>query len=190
MAFFDSEHLNQLRADAKFNHIDTSRARIERGANDTFMVLLDASQVDITSVLGVSAPRTILCLSAGEAEGELLTQCLRVQRAERLKVRQGRTFGWSTDQIVRRPLTDDELADYKAEVQHQATRARLVEQLNEALAEQRQQAADKAAVDGLVERYGLTDKPKPTVPTAHKADPATEHLYATRQVPSRKGARK
>jgi hypothetical protein len=186
--YYDPEHLRQLRQDAVLSNIDLTRARIEQGANDTFLVLLAAPLVDITSVLGCTAPRTTLCLSAAEAEGTLLVQSLKVQRAERQRVRLGRTHGMSTEQINRRPLTDDELARFRADAKHASDRARLVEALDQAVAEQKRQTVIQAEIDGLAERYGL-EPAKATVPNAStvKADP---HLYATRQAPSRKGAKR
>ncbi|GHS82662.1 hypothetical protein PAGU2196_34960 [Pseudomonas sp. PAGU 2196] len=192
MAFYSREHLEQLRNDATFNQVDTARARIERTANDAFMVILDDPLVDITTVLGIAAPRAILCTSITEAEGELLVQCLRIQRAERQKVRQGRVFGWSPEQVCRRPLTDEELSTYRAEVKHRAETARLIQQLNEALEGQKRDAATQAGIDHLTERYGLVQA-KPTVPNANtvKADPSAAPIYAGRHAPTaRKGARK
>ena len=191
MAFYDHNHLEQLRNDAQFNMIDLTRAKLERSADDAFLVCLGEPLVDITSVLGSTAPRAILCTYAAQAEGELLTQCLKVQRAERQKVRQGRTFGWSAEQICRRPLTDEELSTYRAEVKHRAETARLIQQLNEALEDQKRDAATQAGIDHLTERYGLVQQAKPTVPNANtiKADP-TEPVYAGRQVRARKGVTK
>ncbi|MEJ5903936.1 hypothetical protein V7V80_04495 [Pseudomonas kermanshahensis] len=192
MAFYSREHLVQLENDARLNQIDLTRAKVERTANDAFMVMLDDPKVDVTTVLGCAAPRSILCLSAAEAQGELLVQCLRVQRAERQKVRQGRVYGWSAEQVCRRPLTDEELSAYRADAEHRATTAKLVEQLNEALAAQKAQAATQADIDHLTERYGLVQA-KPTVPNANtvKADPSAAPIYAGRHAPTaRKGARK
>lgn len=191
MAFYDQNHLEQLHADAKLNSIDLSRAKIERSANDAFLVLLDAPKVDVVTVLGHAAPRSILCSYAAQAEGELLTQCLRIQRAERLKVRQGRVYGWTTEQICRRPLTDEELTAYRAEVKHRVETAKLVEQLNEALEQQKRDAAKQAGIDRLAEHYGL----QPVVATVPndsivKADPAAEPMYARRQTRARKGAKR
>lgn len=188
---FDHERLNQLRGDASHNQIDLTRGRIEQGANGTFLVLLDPPKVDVTTVLGTKAALTFVCTCASQAEGTLLLESLRLQRAERLRIRQGRKFGWSSDQIARRPIEPGEVEAFLEEQRYRVERAKLVEQLNEALEEQRRQAVAQAGIDRLSERYGLQPV-MTTVPNDSivKADPAAEPMYARRQTRARKGAKR
>jgi len=189
--FYDPEHIQQLRLDAKLNAIDTKRAKITQGAGDSFVVELPRPLWDVTAVLDTEVPSTVQCVSAQQAEGELLTWLLRLTRAERLQCRRGRVYGWSADQLARRPLSDAEVAEYKATIKHRADVQRMQAQLSKALEQQQKRTATEAGIANLTERYGLSEKPKPTVPTAHKADPATAPIYAGRQVPStRKGAKR
>ncbi|MFB1632489.1 hypothetical protein [Pseudomonas sp. AP-1] len=192
MSHFDQEHLQRLRLDVTLHAIDKTRASINKGAGDSFSVSLPRPMWDISAVLDAKVPSTIVCRSAGEAEGELLTWLLRIVRAERLACRQGRVVGWTQDQITRRPLSDSEVAEYKAQLKYIAERDRLAEQLAEALQRQKAQLATQAGVDHLSEMYGLASA-KTVTPVAMKADPAHEEtatVGATRRPSAtRKGAR-
>ena len=188
--FYGPEHLQQLRLDAKLNAIDTSRAKIIQGSGDSFIVELPRPLWDITAVLDCKVPPSVECISAHQAEGELLTWLLRLTRAERLQCRRGRVYGWSADQLARRPLSDAEVTEYKAVLKYRDDVASMQAQLSEALVAQQKRTAAEAGIANLTERYGLTEKPKPTVPNAHKTDPAAP-IYSGRQVPStRKGAKR
>lgn len=189
--FYDPEHIQQLRLDAKLNAIDTKRAKITQGTGDSFVVELPRPLWDVTAVLDTKVPSTVQCVSAQQAEGELLTWLLRLTRAERLQCRRGRVYGWSADQLARRPLSDTEVAEYKAMIKHRADVQRMQAQLSEALEQQQQRTATEAGIANLTERYGL-EPPKPAAPKSTvKGDPSTAPIYPGRQVPStRKGAKR
>ncbi|MNF75127.1 hypothetical protein D3C84_571830 [compost metagenome] len=98
----------------------------------------------------------------------MLTWLKRIQVAERRRLRAG-ICGWSSVQINRTPLTDAELAEYKARLKHNADVARLQAQLTEVLETTAKDARVKAAHDDLQSRYGLSIK-QPT--ETHLCPPA------------------
>lgn len=193
MSHFDQGHLQRLRLDVKLHAIDTSRAKIDRGVGDSFTVHLPRPMWDIAAVLDMKLPSTIVCRSAGEAEGELLAWLLRIVRAERQVCRTGRVVGWTGDQIARRPLSDAEISEYKEQLKYIAERDRISAQLSEALDAQKRRASVQQGVDHLTEQYGLhhTSKPVDAGANALKAAPAVESTTgAGRRAPvTRRGAK-
>jgi hypothetical protein len=191
MTHYDQNHLAQLRTDAKISAIDLSRAKIRQSAGGGYSVALPRPLFEVDAVFGDKIPSEVTCTCASEAEGELLTWMLRIERAERKQCRIGRVVGWSPDQINRRPLTAAEVADYKALIKHRADVERLQDQLAEALQSQKQRNATQAGVANLVERYGLEPKAAVATPAVANVEPADVPLYANRQAPSiRKGAKR
>lgn len=154
----DQERLRQLRIECELHGVDYSRAKIEATATGGYVVRLPKPLVDLGETLTV--PSSVEARNATYAEGELLDWMLRITRAERQRVRTGRVYGLDSQQIARTPLSDTELAEYRAEISHAARVKKLVADLAAATqAATAKAAAVKGAAD-LVERYGLaTTKP-------------------------------
>jgi hypothetical protein len=153
---FDNERLQYLRTEAKIYNLDLSRAKIRQSA-DGYVVHFDKPLFDLSTIL-IEVPSDVPVRSAAAAEGTMLVWCLKIQRAERQRARFGSRCGWSTDQINRRPLEAEEIAEYKARIKHNADVARLQTQLTEVLEATAKDARVKAAHDDLQARYGLSVK--------------------------------
>ena len=151
---FDNDRLQYLRTEANIYHLDLSRAKLRQADDGGYVVHLDKPLFDLGTIL-TEVPSSVPVRSAAAAEGTMLEWCLKIQRAERQRARFGSRCGWSTDQINRRPLEAEEIAEYKARVRHNADVARLQAQLTEALETTAKDARVKAAHDQLAERYGM-----------------------------------
>lgn len=151
---FDNDRLAYLRTEGEIYNLDLTRAKIRRSA-EGYAVHLDPPLFDLGAILD-KVPTSVPVRSAAAAEGTMLEWCLKIQRAERQRVRFGSRCGWSTDQINRRPLEANEIAEYKARVKHNADVARLQKQLTEVLENTAKDARVKAAHDQLTERYGMS----------------------------------
>lgn len=164
---FDAAELKNLRREAELNHVDFSRARITQVRTGGYTVVLDKPLFDLGNVL-TDVPSEIDARSTAIAEGELLTWLMKIQRAERQKLRIGRVFGWSGDQISRCALSADEVSEYLAEVAHKKQVAELQKQLAAVLESNAVAATATAGADALKDRYGLS-APTPAKPA--KVDP-------------------
>ncbi|QJC78215.1 hypothetical protein [Pseudomonas umsongensis] len=154
---FDNDRLQYLRTEAKIYHLDLTRAKLRQSAEGGYVVHLDKPLFDLGTIL-TEVPSSVPVRSAAAAEGTMLEWCLKIQRAERQRARFGNRCGWSTDQINRRPLEAEEIAEYKARIKHNADVARLQAQLTEVLETTAKDARVKAAHDDLQARYGLSVK--------------------------------
>lgn len=171
---YDSEHIRYLRREAEIYAIDFSRARISP-ADDGYVVHLDPPLFDLKGAMDDVPPTRIDSRSALRAEGELLTWLMRIQRAERQKARVGVKCGWSGDQVNRRALTDEEIAEHKGRIGHQARVAKLQAELSEAIQSSAANAAARAASAELTSRYGLSTEPRNDVPAAVVGTPPSAH---------------
>ncbi|MNJ21001.1 hypothetical protein D3C77_153450 [compost metagenome] len=155
---YDIDDVQRLRRDAELHHVDFSRAKISV-ANGKHRVDFGKPLVDLRSF--GTAPAPFSHASALQVEAVMLDALIRLHRAERQAVRIGTVFGWSTADICRRPLTDDELADHKARIKHAATLARLQEQLSDAVQAQARKAQQVRESVDLAARYSVADGSKP-----------------------------
>jgi len=153
-SIFDGQRIRQLREDADLHCIDTSRGRIEASGSGTFYVHLDKPLFDISGMLR-AVPTRVEARHAAAAEGELLTWLVAIQRAERRTARMG-SHGMSSVDIARKPLSAEEISQFKARTsgtkQIEALRLELVA----AIERKAKVAAAKAAAAQLNERYGTT----------------------------------
>jgi hypothetical protein len=154
-----------IREDCRVLQIDTARANLRTTDDGHYVVTFSKPLVELGSALP-DPPEEALCKNAQQAEYELLTGCRRIQLAERNKVRAGRVYGWSGSDINRRPITVEELAEYRASVEHAATVKRLTAELA-AVVEQNATAA-KANANGadLAGRYNVTSNEPAKKPEA------------------------
>lgn len=152
---FDSAELRNLRREAEFNHVDFSRAHIRQARPTGYVVVLDKPLFDLGTVL-TDVPSEIDARTAAIAEGEMLTWLIKTQRAERVRLRSGRVFGWSNDQIARRALSADEISEYLASIAHKKQVAELQKQLASVLENNAIAATTAAGADELKDRYGLS----------------------------------
>ncbi|WP_458736937.1 hypothetical protein [Pseudomonas chlororaphis] len=157
---FDAQELRNLRQEAEINHIDFSRAKIRAAKDGGYVVVFDNPLFDLGAVLA-DPPSEVDARTAAIAEGELLAGLMKIQRAERYRLRTGRTFGWSQDQISRRPLSADEVAEYKAAIAHAADVKRLQRELTAVLEANAKDASANAGADELKARYGLAPSKSP-----------------------------
>lgn len=157
---FDTRELDNLRQEATINNVDFSRAKIRAAKSGGYVVVFDRPLFDLGAVL-LDPPSEVDASTAAIAEGVMLQGLLRIQRAERIRLRTGRVFGLSQDQINRRPLSTDEIAEYKATVAHAAEVKRLTKELEQAVKANAEAAQANAGANELKERYGLApNKPK------------------------------
>jgi hypothetical protein len=168
----DQERLRQLRAECELHGVDYSRASIAPTKIGGYTVRLPAPLVDLGELLTV--PASVEAPNATYAEGEMLGWMLKITRAERQKVRTGRVYGLDSMQISRMPLTDAELAEYKAEISHAARVKKLVADLSAATQAASAKASAAKGAANLAERYGLaTTKPVQADPKTEVTVPAT-----------------
>lgn len=148
-----------LRRDCELLNIDTTRGSI-RIDRDGYVVTFDKPLFDLGAAL--SPLEDVRCINSQQAEFELLSGCRRLQLAERVKLRNGRVYGWSGSDLNRRVITAEELREYLDCTAHAATVRQLTRELA-AVVEQNAIAA-KAAADKseLESRYDL----KPHKPAA------------------------
>ncbi|WPN59745.1 hypothetical protein [Pseudomonas sp. P9_31] len=151
-----------IREDCRTLCIDTTRATISTD-RDGYIVTFSKPLVDLGATL-VDPPEEVRCSNAAQAEFELLSGCRRIQLAERNKVRAGRVYGWSGSDINRRPLTVEELAEYKAGIEHAATVKRLTRELAAVVEQNAIAAKANAGRAELADRYGLAPAKTPAKP--------------------------
>ncbi|MNF53911.1 hypothetical protein D3C84_353180 [compost metagenome] len=114
----------------------------------------------------------------------MLTWMLAITRAERQGVRTGRVYGLDPQQINHMPLTDAELAEYKAEISHAARVKKLVADLAAATQAATAKAAAAKGAAHLTSLYGLATA-KPAQADA-KTDAAVPVIGVSPQVKNRK----
>ncbi|QCY11123.1 hypothetical protein [Pseudomonas sp. MPC6] len=183
---YDAQHLEQLRLEAKLNSIDFTRGHIREARDGGYTVTFDKPLFDCAPLLASDdVPTERDARTGGDAEFQLLTGLLLIQRGERQKLRIGRCFGLSGDQISRRPLTEAEVDEYRAEVAHRAQVAKLQKELAAVLESNAVAATTAAGATDLAARYGLAPATNPTKPT--KAVPVQGSAKRERN-PSRTGA--
>ncbi|MHC8395967.1 hypothetical protein ACYZT8_20365 [Pseudomonas sp. LB3P93] len=181
---FDAGELRNLRREAEINHIDFSRAKIRAAKDGGYVVVFDPPLYDLGSVL-LDPPGEVDARTAAIAEGEMLIGLIKIQRAERYRLRTGRVFGWSQDQISRRPLAAAEVDEYLASITHRKEVAKLQRELAQVLESNAKTAASNAGADELKSRYGLT---KRKTAEKQKGDSAPASAKPKR-APSRTGAK-
>jgi hypothetical protein len=175
---FDSERIQYLRNEAAIYRLDLERAQMQPAGDGSYTVHLNAPLFDLAPLLE-NVPRTVHARSAAAAEGEMLTWLMNIQRAERQKVRFGTRCGWSSDQINRRPLSDEEIAVHKDRIKRAAEMAKLQQELIELLESATKNAAlDKAHAE-LEARYPMS-----------AVQPANVCQTPAVNAPKRKGVRK
>lgn len=172
-----------LRRDCELLNIDTTRGsiRIER---DGYVVSFEKPLFDLGAAL--SPLEDVRCINSQQAEFELLSGCKRQQLAERAKARAGRVYGWSGSDINRRPLTAEELAEYRADIAHAAEVKRLSSELAQLVEANAAAAKAAAGKSELESRYDL--KPAKTEAKEPEAIPEQGSAKPQRS-PSRSGAR-
>jgi hypothetical protein len=181
---FDAGELDNLRREAKINQIDFSRAKIRKAKDGGYVVVFDAPLFHLGDVLR-DPPGEVDARTAAIAEGVMLQGLMAIQRAERVRARMGRCYGLSPDQVVRRPLSDSDVADYKAGIAHQAEVKRLQRELTAVLEANAKNTATSAGAADLADRYGLAERTPAKEPEAALALPSAKPQRA----PSRRGAR-
>jgi hypothetical protein len=180
---FDLKQLEQLRHEAKLNNIDFARGHIRESQGGGYTVTFDKPLFDCSPVLAHDdVPTERDARTAGNAEGELLSGLLLIQRAERQKLRIGRCFGLSGDQISRRPLTAAEVDEYLADLAHRKQVSKLQKELAQVLESNAASAANTTGADSLKDRYGLSGK---AAPKSSKSSPSAKPQRA----PSRSGVK-
>lgn len=151
---FNAQELDNLRRECRINSIDFSRARIQTAAGGGYRVLFDKPLFDLGNVL-LDPPSEVDARTAPIAEGLMLQGLMQIQRSERLRARVGRCYGLSPDQVVRRPLSPEEISEYKAMVQHKKEVARLTRELETVVQTNVKNAAAAAGKTDLESRYDL-----------------------------------
>lgn len=181
---FDAGELDNLRREAKINQIDFSRAKIRKAGDGGYVVVFDAPLFHLGDVLR-DPPGEVDARTAAIAEGVMLQGLMKIQRAERYRLRTGRCFGLSQDQICRRSLSVEEVDEYRAFIAHRAEVEHLQRELTAVL--EANAAAVKAGVGAkdLQDMYGLAERTPAKEPEAALALPSAKPQRA----PSRRGAR-
>jgi hypothetical protein len=162
----DQRQLNRLRQDFELHNCDRGRAKISADPDGTYTINFDRAVVQLGPMPEGVPIGTVRAHSAEGAEVAYLDGLIRLHRAERQRVRLGVVCGWDSSRINRCPLSDDEIAAYKARIGHAAKVAQLQAELSEALAAQAVRADAERGADQLAQRYGVTAMP---------AQPTTEH---------------
>lgn len=158
---YDSEYLRQLRKQCTLCSIDFTRARITT-VGSRYKVTFDPPLFSLGPWLE-SLPEAEETSSPLHAEGYMLDGLLKIQRAERQRLRSGRVHGWPIDQINRRPLSEQEISDYRALLKHQAEVKKLQDELAEALRTSADKAIAQHGLADLKSRYPLgSTTPAPT----------------------------
>ncbi|MDH4557980.1 hypothetical protein E8F11_22860 [Pseudomonas sp. BN417] len=204
MTMYDIAQLAQLRKDADFNAVDFTRGSIEPTADGGFAVKLKAPLVPINDLLDPPPTLSFVTGSALLAEAWMLDNLIKIARAERLKIRTGRVSSWSTVQITRTPLSDAEVAEYKAFLEHRNKVAKLQAELSEAMQKKAARQSAQAGAAALQARYGNAPaQAVPVVEVAQESTPAAPEatpdvsietllaqsaapIYATRKTSKRK----
>ncbi|KGK24276.1 hypothetical protein [Pseudomonas plecoglossicida] len=150
--------LDVLRRDAEAHNLDVSRVRIVPDEG-SYLVAFPQPVVAL-GPWGEHVPTgTVRCRTAAQAEETMLRGMIRLTVAERQRIRVGHVVGWDSCRINRCPLSDDEIAAYKARLGHATTVARLQSELAEALAAQATRESTQRGTADLSERYGLAVAP-------------------------------
>jgi hypothetical protein len=173
MVMFDAGELRNLRREAEFSHIDFSRAKIRAARDGGYVVVFDAPLFDLGTVL-LDPPSEVDARTAAIAEGVMLQGLTKIQRAERYRLRTGRCFGWSQDQICRRPLNTDEVEEYLATIAHKREVARLQRELTQVLEANAKSVATTAGANELKDRYGLAKRNPSIKPEPELAQPSAK----------------
>lgn len=161
----DAGHLARIRKDCELSNIDFTRGTIKVDAEGEFVVHLDRPLFEIGSFVE-SVPSGRSFVSALQAEGYLLQSLLVIQRAERQRVRLGRVVGWDTASIVRTPVNEAELAEFRAHIDHRNRVERLRTELAEAVRAKQTKAAAETDAAGIRKRYGISLQPEAQVADA------------------------
>lgn len=168
MTIYDAGHLARIRKDCELSCVDFSRGTIKVDADGEFVVHLDRPLVDIGNFVEV-VPSGRTFVSAHQAECYLLQSLLVIQRGERQRIRMGRVVGWDTAAIVRTPVNEAELAEFRAHIDHRNRVERLRTELAEALEAKQTKAAAETDAAGIRERYGISLQPEAQVADAPAA---------------------
>lgn len=163
----DIEHLNRLRRDADLHNVDFSRAKTSADTEGHgFLVSFDRPIVHLGPMAEGVPVGTVRARSAEGAEVTLLDGLIRLHVAERRRIRIGNVCGWDSIRINRCPLSDEEIAAYKARIGHAHKVAQLQAELAEALEAQSKREDAQRGADALAQRYGLA---------AATVQPSSEH---------------
>lgn len=162
---FDAGELDNLRREAKINQIDFSRAKIRNAGDGGYVVVFEAPLFDLGDVLR-DPPSEIDARTAAIAEGVMLLGLMKIQRAERYRLRTGRCYGLSQDQVCRRALSADEVNEYRAFIAHKKEVVRLQRELTAVLEANAKSAATDAGAADLADRYGLAKREPAKEPEA------------------------
>ena len=163
---YDIQHLDRLRQDCEFHQVDFSRAKLIADPEGGGYLVTHGGPIVPLGQLGENVPSgTVGYRSAESAEAALLDGLLKLIVAERRRVRYGAVCGMGGDQIARTPLTDQEIAAFKARVNPSAKIAQLQAELAEALAEQAARERSANAAEQLAARYGLATATVPSTET-------------------------
>ena len=153
---YDIDHLNRLRADADLHNVSTDRVKLTTDKDGVYIIRFPAPLVPL-GPWGEGVPdQVITARSAESCEIRMLDGLIKLSVAERRAARVGHVIGWSGDQINRRPLTEEEIAAYKARINPAQKIEKLQKELTEALARQAARAAAAQGAADLTARYGLT----------------------------------
>lgn len=147
--------LDTLRKDAALHNLDTGRVRITPDDGD-YLVTFPRPVVTLGPWGEHVTYGTVRCRSAAHAEEVMLRGLLKLSIAERQRIRIGHVVGWDGARINRCPLSDDEIAAYKARISHASKVRQLQAELTEALQAQAAREAAERGADQLAHRYGLS----------------------------------
>ena len=112
---YDIQHLDRLRQDCEFHQVDYSRAKLIDDPEGGGYLVTHGKPIVSLGQLGENVPSgTVGYRSAESAEAAMLDGLLKLIVAERRRVRYGVVCGMGGDQIARTPLTDQEIAAFKA----------------------------------------------------------------------------
>ncbi|MDV7210115.1 hypothetical protein [Azotobacter beijerinckii] len=109
------QYLEQLQNDCAMSNIDLSRCHMSTAPNGRFQVTHDRPLVDISGfALGLPNGLSVV---GGKREVEcwMHFMALKVQRAERQKLRLGRMHEWDPARLFRQPVDEEELSRFLAE---------------------------------------------------------------------------
>ena len=162
---YDPQHIAALRKDADLHQVDYSRATITADAEGGYLVRLKGPLFDLGEILR-DIPRTLEARTAHYAEGLMLEWLIKIERAQRQRVRLGKVCGWSTADINHKPLTQTEVGEHIAAQAHHKAVAKLQRELQDLLKRNAESKARNAGADELSRRYGLGN--------VHKGSPSTK----------------
>lgn len=167
---YDIQHLDRLRQDCEFHQVDYSRAKLIADPEGGGYLVTHGQPIVPLGQLGENVPSgTVGYRSAESAEAALLDGLLKLIVAERRRVRYGAVCGMGGDQIARTPLTEQEIAAFKARTNPSTKIAALQRELAEALAEQAARERSANAAEQLAAKYGPAAAVVQTVETPSAA---------------------